>query len=77
VVQAGWYGSYGICITINHGNGFITRYAHNSKALVSVGQKVQRVQQISYSRSTGNSTGRHVHFEVIINGSTVNPLNYL
>jgi len=77
VVQAGWYGSYGICITINHGNGFITRYAHNSKALVSVGQKVQRGQQIAYSGSTGNSTGPHLHFEIIKNGSTVNPLNYL
>jgi len=77
VVQAGWYGSYGICITINHGNGFITRYAHNSKALVSVGQKVQRGQQIASSGSTGNSTGPHLHFEIIKNGSTVNPLNYL
>ncbi|HHX73568.1 MAG TPA: M23 family metallopeptidase [Firmicutes bacterium] len=77
VVQAGWYGSYGICITINHGNGFLTRYAHNSQALVSVGQKVQRGQQIARSGSTGNSTGPHLHFEIIKNGSTVNPLNYL
>ena len=77
VVQAGWYGAYGILVTIDHGNGYVTKYAHNSKALVSVGQKVQKGQKIALSGSTGNSTGPHLHFEVIKNGSHVNPLNYL
>jgi len=77
VVQAGWYGAYGILVTIDHGNGYVTKYAHNSKALVSVGQKVQKGQKIALSGSTGNSTGPHLHFEVVKNGSHVNPLNYL
>ncbi|AFV01627.1 MULTISPECIES: peptidoglycan DD-metalloendopeptidase family protein [unclassified Dehalobacter] len=77
VVEAGWDGGYGYCIMIDHGNGVSTRYGHSSKLFVSVGQTVSKGQNIGNVGSTGNSTGSHLHFEVIINGSTVNPLNYL
>jgi len=77
VVMAGWNGAYGYCIVVDHGNGVATRYAHSSKLFVSTGDKVNKGQTIGNVGSTGNSTGSHLHFEVIINGSTVNPLNYL
>jgi murein DD-endopeptidase MepM/ murein hydrolase activator NlpD len=77
VTMAGWDGSYGYCIIIDHGNGVATRYGHSSKLLVHVGQTVSKGQTIGLVGSTGNSTGSHLHFEVIINGSTVNPLSYL
>lgn len=77
VVSAGWGGGYGNMIVIDHGNGIQTRYAHASKLLVSVGQSVSKGQTIGLVGSTGNSTGPHLHFEVILNGSTVNPLNSL
>jgi murein DD-endopeptidase MepM/ murein hydrolase activator NlpD len=76
VTQSGWSGGYGNMITIDHGNGYKTRYAHNSSNLVSVGQRVQRGQLIAYMGSTGNSTGPHVHFEVWRNGSHVNPMQF-
>ncbi|MBS4021158.1 MAG: M23 family metallopeptidase [Dethiobacter sp.] len=76
VIYAGWAGSYGNLVTIDHGNGFITKYAHCSAVLVSVGQKVQKGTQIARVGSTGNSTGPHLHFEIIRNGTAVNPLNY-
>ncbi|UWG99126.1 peptidoglycan DD-metalloendopeptidase family protein [Dehalobacter sp. DCM] len=77
VVEAGWDGGYGYCIVIDHGNGVATRYGHSSKLLVSVGEKVSNGEHIGNVGSTGRSTGSHLHFEVIINGSTVNPLHYL
>lgn len=77
VIQAGWYGGYGYCVTIQHGNGMQTRYAHMSRVLVSVGDYVQQGEVIGRSGSTGNSTGPHVHFEIIVNGIKVNPLTYL
>ncbi len=77
VVQAGWNGGYGNCILIDHGNGLKTRYGHLSKISVRVGQKVKTGERIGAVGSTGNSTGPHLHFEVIKWGRTQNPLNYL
>ena len=77
VVSAGWSGGYGNCITIRHPDGKPTRYGHLSKILVSAGQKVDQNQKIALSGNTGRSTGPHVHFEIIVNGSQVNPLKYL
>lgn len=77
VIQAGWYGGYGYCVTIQHDNGIQTRYGHMSKVLVSSGEYVQQGEVIGRSGSTGNSTGPHVHFEIIVNGTKVNPLTYL
>ena len=77
VIEAGWNGSYGNCILIDHGNGLRTRYAHLSRINVRVGQRVSTAQRIGAVGSTGNSTGPHLHFEVIRNGKTQNPLNYI
>lgn len=76
VIFAGYKASYGYLVEIDHGNGFVTYYAHCSKLLVSRGQKVGKGQTIAKVGHTGNATGPHVHFEIIKNGSTVNPLNY-
>ncbi len=77
VVSAGWSNGYGYCVTIKHANGLQTRYGHLSKILVSSGDKVSQGDKIALSGNTGRSTGPHLHFEIIVNGSQVNPLNYL
>ncbi|MFR6257458.1 MAG: peptidoglycan DD-metalloendopeptidase family protein [Anaerovoracaceae bacterium] len=77
VIQAGYMGSYGNVIFIDHQNGQETRYAHCSKLLVKKGDKVFQGQVIAKVGSTGRSTGPHLHFEVRINGTPKNPLNYL
>jgi murein DD-endopeptidase MepM/ murein hydrolase activator NlpD len=77
VTFAGWKGTYGYCVIVDHGNGFTTLYAHCSKLLVSYGQKVAKGENIAKIGSTGRSTGPHVHFEIRKNGSHVNPLNYI
>ena len=77
VTYAGWMSGYGYLVEINHGNGYVTRYGHNSSLTVSVGQHVYKGQQIARAGSTGNSTGNHCHFEVRYNGVAKNPLNYL
>ena len=77
VTYAGWMSGYGYLVQINHGNGYVTYYGHNSSLLVSVGQHVYKGQQIARVGSTGNSTGNHCHFEVRYNGVAKNPLNYL
>ena len=69
--------SYGQYILIDHGNGLSTLYAHNSSFVVEKGDKVSKGQIIAYSGETGNATGPHVHFEVRLNGTRVNPMNYL
>jgi murein DD-endopeptidase MepM/ murein hydrolase activator NlpD len=77
VIVAGWMGGYGNLVVVDHGGGVSTAYGHNTMVTVGVGQHVAQGQLISYSGSTGHSTGPHVHFEVRINGSPVDPLGYL
>jgi murein DD-endopeptidase MepM/ murein hydrolase activator NlpD len=77
VVQAGWRGGYGKCVVISHGNGVATLYAHQSVISVSVGDTVERGQAIGNVGSTGYSTGAHLHFEVRVDGSPVDPMRYL
>ena len=77
VTWAGDRYGYGKLVEINHGNGYVTRYGHNEKVLVKVGETVKKGQIISLMGSTGRSTGPHVHFEVILNGHTVNPRKYV
>jgi murein DD-endopeptidase MepM/ murein hydrolase activator NlpD len=74
---SGMNGGSGNLVVLEHGHGFSTLYAHNSKLAVKVGQKVKRGDIISYSGSTGNSTGPHVHYEIWKSGRPVNPINYL
>lgn len=74
---SGYNGSYGYLVVIDHGEGLQTCYAHNSKLLVEVGQYVKKGENITLSGNSGNSTGPHLHFEIRINGTTVNPENYL
>ncbi len=77
VVYAGWMSGYGYLVQIDHQNGYVTYYGHNSKLLVSVGDKVYKGQHIAEMGSTGRSTGNHCHFEVRLNGERQNPMNYL
>ena len=68
---------YGNMVEVTHGNGYVTRYGHNKKSLVEVGETVKKGQSIALMGSTGRSTGPHVHFEVLRNGKTVNPGKYI
>jgi murein DD-endopeptidase MepM/ murein hydrolase activator NlpD len=77
IIYAGWMDGYGNLVVVDHGNGLSTAYGHNSTLASSVGQAVAAGQVIAYSGSTGHSTGPHVHFEVRVNGSPVDPLGYL
>ena len=77
VTFVGWSGGYGKFIIVKHNDGSVSRYAHCSGYACSVGQSVEKGQTIGYVGTTGNSTGNHLHFEIQINGSFVNPLNYL
>lgn len=73
VTRAGPDAGYGNLVEINHGNGYVTRYGHNEKILVKVGDRVHKGETIALEGSTGRSTGPHCHFEVLINGVVVNP----
>ncbi|MGE5655061.1 MAG: M23 family metallopeptidase [Actinomycetota bacterium] len=78
VTVAGWAGECGIKIQLEHGDGWDTRYCHNSQALVSVGQRVKQGQTIALSGNTGGySTGPHLHFEVRKNGNPLDPLKFV
>lgn len=77
VAKAGWGSGYGYVVYIDHEDGRQTRYGHLSKVLVKAGQSVKQGERIALSGNTGVSTGPHLHFEILINGSQVNPLNYL
>ena len=77
VIHAGWMGGYGNLVVIDHGNGLATAYGHQSSIAVGSGTYVSQGQTIGYVGSTGHSTGPHLHFEVRVNGSPVDPLGYL
>jgi murein DD-endopeptidase MepM/ murein hydrolase activator NlpD len=77
VTWAGERFGYGNLVEVNHGNGYLTRYAHNSVVLVKVGDTVQKGQALSLLGSTGHSTGPHVHFEVLKDGSPVDPMAFI
>ena len=77
VISAGYAGNAGNLLVINHGNGLLTYYMHCSKIYVSAGQKVSKGQNVAAVGTTGNSTGPHLHFQVMLNGTPVNPANYL
>lgn len=77
VTIAGTRGGYGLLVEINHGNGYRTRYGHNSRLAVRVGQRVKKGQIIAYVGNTGTSTGPHVHYEVRLNNVPVDPTPYL
>ncbi len=77
VTWAGEHMGYGNLVEINHGNGLVTRYGHNSKVLVKVGDTVQKGQVLALVGSTGHSTGPHVHFEVLRDGNPVDPMAFI
>ncbi|MDD6072570.1 MAG: peptidoglycan DD-metalloendopeptidase family protein [Clostridiales bacterium] len=77
VITAGWVGGYGNCVMIDHGDGVWTVYGHLSEFSTSVGSYVNQGDQIALSGNTGRSTGPHLHFEIRVNGSSVDPTPYL
>lgn len=77
VIHAGWIDGYGNTVMISHGGGVVSLYGHNQSLAVNVGQSVSQGQVIAYCGSTGNSTGPHCHFEVLVNDEPVDPNTYL
>lgn len=77
VTRAGWMAGLGQTVEIDHGYGYVTRYAHASKILVRVGEEVTRGQMIAQVGSTGIATGPHLHYEVKVNGVHQNPMNFV
>jgi murein DD-endopeptidase MepM/ murein hydrolase activator NlpD len=77
VVRVGWESGYGLQVTIDHGYGIQTRYAHLSRTAVALGQSVRRGDALGYVGSTGLATGPHLHYEVVVNGRPTDPLHYV
>jgi murein DD-endopeptidase MepM/ murein hydrolase activator NlpD len=77
VTQVSWVEGYGNMLTIDHGYGLVTRYAHLSKTLVVRGERVKRGQKVALVGSTGISSGPHLHYEVWVNGRPVDPMKYV
>lgn len=77
VMWTGKRSGYGQLVEIDHGNGYITRYAHNKELIAKVGDRVKKGQSIALMGSTGRSTGPHVHFEVLLDGKTINPYKFV
>lgn len=77
VIYSGYKTGYGNLVTIDHGFGFVTRYAHNSKLLVKVGDRVEKGDKIAKVGNSGKSTGPHLHYEVLVNGVPVNPAKFV
>lgn len=78
VIQSGWYGGYGYCVTIDHGSGVTTLYGHMYQSpYVRVGQSVSRGQVIGLCGSTGVSSGAHIHYELRLDGTPIDPITYL
>lgn len=77
VQYSGWKGGYGYAVEVNHGNGIVTRYGHHAKLYVSAGTQVSKGTPLGLCGTSGNSTGTHLHFEVILNGKFQNPLSYV
>ena len=77
VIHSGGRAGYGRTVEIRHGNGYVTRYAHNNKLLVTVGDLVEQGQTIALMGKSGRATGVHLHFEVIRNGRKLDPLKFV
>lgn len=77
VVFSGLRTGYGHCVEINHGNGYVTRYAHNQRNLVRVGDRVDKGQVIAHVGMSGRATGPHLHFEVIVDGVRIDPAQFV
>lgn len=77
VSESKYFGGFGNFVEITHGQGFVTRYAHNQRNLVQAGQRVQRGQPVALLGSTGRATGPNLHFEVLHNGRVVDPMNFI
>lgn len=77
VTASGWRGGYGYTVDVFHGNGLVSRYAHNKKLLVKVGDKISKGQKIALLGSTGRSTGPHVHYEILKDGKPVSPHSFI
>jgi len=77
VTWSGYRHGFGLTVEVNHGGGYMTRYAHSSENLVTVGQLVEKGEQVAKVGSSGRSTGPHLHFEVFKNGRNVDPAAYI
>ena len=77
MTKSGWGTGYGQYVEINHGNGYLTRYAHASRLIARVGDSVQAGEQIANVGCTGRCTGPHLHYEVVKDGQRKNPSTYL